>query len=371
MKIKGSQLVALAILGAIGGWMLAGDLIIGGQANPDAQTIVEREAERSEDAFRVRYMTVSPAERQEILAVRGRTIANNSISVRAETGGRVEDVRVAKGQEVAAGDLLCVIDDGVRGTSIAQAEAALEQAQADFGANDQLLQRGFVTRSRMRQLQTALDSAKANLAAAKQDMTRTEIRTTIAGTVTEPLADVGDHLSPSSICATVVQLDPVKFTGQVSEQKIGEVSLGMPSIVQLVDERRVTGKIAFISPVADERTRTFGIEVLLPNPDRSIREGITATAAVPLQATQAFRLVPSWLTLADDGEIGVRVVGEGDAVAFKPIKIVAQEDAIVWATGLEDGDRVITLGQNYVSSGQTVIPVPDEDAAAQTAQLAD
>lgn len=370
MKVQGSQLIALAILGAIGGWMLTGDLIVGGQADPNAQTIAEREAERSDEAFRVRYISIKPDQRQEVLTLRGRTMANNTVSVRAETGGRVEDVKVRKGDRVAAGDLLCVLDDGVRGTSVAQAEAALAQAKADFEANEELLERGFVTRSRLRQLQTALDAAKANLAAAKQDISRTEVRTTIAGLVTEPLADIGDNLSPTSICATVVQLNPLKFTGQISEQQVSAVDVGMPGTVGLVDGTKIEGKIAFISPTADERTRTFNVEIEVPNADGAIREGITATAAIPLRATDAYRLIPSWITLADDGTVGVRVVGEDNSVTFKPITIVAQEDAIIWATGLTDGDRVITLGQNYVSSGQTVIPVLDEAALAQTAKLA-
>ncbi len=362
MKLRGSHLVALAILAGIGGWMFTGDIIQGGQVDPDAQSIAEREEARSDDAFRVQVAAMQPDEREATLDIRGRTMASASVSVRAETGGTVLAREVRKGQLVAAGDLLCTLDEGVRGTSLAQAEAALQQAQADFDSNQRLAEQGFTTQSRMRQLRTALDSASAALAGAKQDMTRTQVRTTIAGQITEPLAEPGDNLTPGGVCATVVQTDPIKFTGQVSETEIGNVRTGMDANVMLVSGEQSAGTVSFIAPTADERTRTFAVEIDLPNPDRAIREGITASAAIPLDTSEAYKVLPSWLTLADDGQVGVRVVMNDDTVAFKAVTILAQEEQSMWVAGLAPGDRVITLGQDFVAAGQKVEPVVAPDA---------
>ncbi len=369
MKLRGSHLVALAILAGIGGWMFTGDIIRGGQIDPDAESIAEREDARSDDAFRVQVSTMQPDQREAVLDVRGRTKANASVSVRAETGGTVQERVVQKGQTVAAGDLLCTLDEGVRGTSLAQAEAALQQAQADYEANENLAKQGFTTQSRMRQLRTALNSATAALAGAKQDMTRTQVRTTIAGQITEPLADPGDNLAPGGICATVVQTDPIKFTGQVSEVEIGKVRTGMEASVSLVSGETAAGKVSFIAPTSDERTRTFAVEIDLPNPDRTIREGITASAAIPLDTTEAYKVLPSWLTLADDGQVGVRVVEADDTVAFKPVVILAQEEQSMWVAGLSPGDKVITLGQDFVAAGQKVEPVPGQGLEQSSEQV--
>ncbi|MEM9732713.1 MAG: efflux RND transporter periplasmic adaptor subunit, partial [Pseudomonadota bacterium] len=100
MKINGSHLVALAILAGIGGWIFTGTLIQGGQVNPDAKTIAEREASRATEAFRVRVTNLQPSQRQERLEIRGRTQASATVSVRAETGGTVEQRPVSKGQMV-------------------------------------------------------------------------------------------------------------------------------------------------------------------------------------------------------------------------------------------------------------------------------
>ena len=116
------------------------------------------------------------------------------------------------------------------------------------------------------------------------------------------------------------------------------------------------------------------MEIDLPNPGRTIREGITASAAIPLDTSQAYKVLPSWLTLADDGQVGVRVVGDDDTVAFKPVTILAQEEQSMWVAGFSPGDKVITLGQDFVAAGQKVEPVPmpvSEDGSEQTSEQVD
>lgn len=362
MKLRGSHLVALAILAGIGGWMLTGDLIVGGQVDPDAKSIAEREAERSEEAFAVKVRTIQPTERVSSLTVRGRTKADAMVSVRAETGGTVEKRLVEKGEKVSEGDLLCTIDQGIRASQLTQARAQLEQAKADYEANQKLVERGFATKSRLRQLKSAYDAAIAAVAAAEQEMTRTEVRATTSGTVYEPIAEVGDNLSPGGVCVTLVDRDPMLFTGQVSEREIGALQEGMTAEVGLVSGETVSGTIRSISPTADAQTRTFAVEIALPNADQRIRAGMTAKAEIRLQPTSAYKVESNWLTLADNGEIGVRAVGDDNVVHFHQVTILSQGNDHFWVGGLEPGMRVITLGQNFVAEGQIVTTEDDRSA---------
>jgi multidrug efflux system membrane fusion protein len=301
MKLRGSHLVALAILAAVGGWMFTGQLILGGQADPNAKTIVEREAERTQEAFRVRVAEIQPSQRVETLTVRGRTQSDAIVSVRAETGGTVETRLVKKGDFVEAGDLLCEIDKGVREVQLTQAQTLLEQATADYEASEKLVKRGFATSSRLRSLKAAMDSAKFSVATAKQEMKRTEVRASVSGQVQSPLAEVGDNLAAGGVCVTLIDTDPMLFSGQLPEREISSVKVGMDATVTLISGAEVDGKIRFISRVADPNTRTFTIEIEMPNKDKSIRDGLTAEASIGLSPTDAYQLKPSWLTLEDDG----------------------------------------------------------------------
>jgi multidrug efflux system membrane fusion protein len=134
----------------------------------------------------------------------------------------------------------------------------------------------------------------------------------------------------------------------------------MDAEITLITGQTVTGKISYISPSADPATRTFLTEIEIPNEDGSLRDGITASAIIGLKGTEAYRVVSSWLTLDDSGQIGVRVVEDDDRVDFVSLKIVAHTPETMWVTGLAPGTRVITLGQDYVTPGQAVEPVPSE-----------
>lgn len=354
MKLRGSHLVSFAILAGIGGWMFTGDLILGGQADPNAKTISEREATRTSDTFRVRTTTIQPSSRTEQLDIRGRTQANAMVAVRAETGGTVENRLVKKGQMVVAGDLLCVIDRGVRDTNLDQAKAQLSQAEADYEANKSLVDRGFATKSKLRGLKASMDAAKAAIASASQEISRTEIKATTSGIVQMPMASIGDNLAPGGVCTTLVQSDPMLFTGQVSERDVFDLQLGMPAKIALVGNQTRLGKIKFISPVADAQTRTFSVEIEIENADQSLKDGMTSSAKIDLKPVDAYKLEPSWLTLADDGEVGVRVVDNASLVKFVPVKILSQEQKYIWVNGLKPNTQIITLGQNYVITGQKV-----------------
>ena len=365
MKLRGSHLVSLMILAGIGGWMFTGlPPKIGGQADPNAETIAQREAKLTKAAFRVRIAELQPSERTKTLNIRGRTQADSIVSVRAETGGTVESRPVIKGQMVKPGDLLCVIDKGVRATQLERAQAILVQAEEDYEANKQLVEKGFATNTKLRGLKALLDAARATLATAEQDMKRTEIRATVAGQVQTPYAEVGDNLAAGNVCVTLMESNPMLFSGQVPERDVASVSTGMDAVVSLVSGEQVKGSIRYISPVADANTRTFNIEVEIPNPDRSLRDGLTATAAIDLAPVEAYKINPSWLTLADDGRIGVRSVGTDNSVKFNPVTIIAIDEKQAWVKGLTPGLKVITLGQNYVAAGEQVEPLTEDQMKA-------
>lgn len=362
LGIRGTHVLAAAIAAGIGLWMLTGDVRIGGAAGEGEQapSIADREAERDADAgaFKVRYVPLQAEARSETILVRGRTIAEAIVSVRAETSGILDERLVGKGERVEAGQLVCRIRKADREARLAQAMAQLISAEGDYEAARQLEEKGFAAQNRVATLKSVLDAAKAGLAAARQELERTEIRATVSGVVTDPVAEEGDMLSVGTACITIVDSDPMLFTGQISERQVGRIDTGMPAEVSLVSGETTTGTVRYISPSADAQTRTFRIEIELAEAE-GVRDGMTAEALIGLPSIQAFRIMPSWLTLADDGTIGIRIAGDGDIVEFKPVSIIAQEADGFWINGPSNGDRIITLGQEYVVAGEAVDPELD------------
>lgn len=360
----GRALLAVVIAGGIAAWMMTGDLVISGSAQEAARRPPAERTQADAAAFRVRVAEVSAVERQRTLAMRGKTRADAFVAVAAETQGQIVERPVNRGAEVQPGDVLCRLDEGIRAAELAKARAEAAKSQLEFEAATKLQGRGFESETRVATTRAALDSAEAGVAAAEQELARAVIRAPLAGTVQEPLADVGSMLPIGGVCATIIDVDPLFVVGQVAERDVSNVTLGAAATVRLVTGETVEGTVSYVSRAADNATRTFSVEVEIANPDGALRDGVTAEAAIPVAAMTVHRLSPGVLTLDDDGAVGVRTVDPDNRVVFMPVSIAMQDAEGFWVTGLPETVTVITVGQEYVSDGQLVEPVPHEKTGA-------
>ncbi len=350
-------ILALVIAGGIAAWMWTGTFVVSGSAEEAATRPPAERSEADGALFQVRALKLEAEERLQTLTMRGRTRADAVVEVAAETAGRVEERPVERGSVVAQGDILCRLDPGVRESELAKAQAEAAKARLDFDAATKLQGRGFESQTRVAATRAALDAADASVAAAEQEKERANIRAPFAGVVEDPLTDRGSVLGVGQLCATVVDSDPIIVTGQVTERDISKIRPGAETSVSLVTGENVTGEISFVSRTANDETRTFTVEVRIPNPDRVLRAGVTAEARIPLPPVHAHRLSPGVLTLSDAGALGVRTVDDDGIVAFQPVKIAGEDQEGFWVTGLPDSVNVITVGQDYVVEGQKVDPV--------------
>src|SRR5262249_24051306 len=137
-----------------------------------------------------------------------------------------------------------------------------------------------------------------------------------------------------------------------------------PARARLLDGREVVGALRFIAARAEKETRTFRIEVEVPNADYGIRDGLSAELVVPVDDVPAHRVLPAVLTLGPHGEVGVKTVDESNIVRFAPIEILRQDTNGLWITGLAQNVRLIVVGQDFVVDGQLVHPVESASAPA-------
>lgn len=287
---------------------------------------------------------------QSALLLRGRTEAHRNVTVRAETSGLIVSEPKRAGAEVKAGDLLCRIERGSREAQLAQARAALAQAQADDSAAQKLSERGYTAETTALARRAALESAAAAVRQVELDIERLEMRAPFDGVLESDTAELGALLNIGGECAQVIALDPIEIVGFAPEVDVDKVHVGMPAVSRLVSGLEVPGIVTFVSRSADPSTRTFRIEVSAENPGGMIRDGMTAAISIPLEGEQAHLIPQAALTLNDGGELGVRLA-DGDRARFAAVKILRDERDGVWVTGLPQAARVIYVGQEYVSDG--------------------
>ena len=118
--------------------------------------------------------------------------------------------------------------------------------------------------------------------------------------------------------------------------------------------------MTFLSRSADPLTRTFRVELQVPNADLSIRDGQTAEILIAAEGADAHLLPASALTLNDDGDLGVRLVAEDSTAQFAPLRVLRDTADGIWVAGLPETANVITVGQEYVTDGVPVLPEYEE-----------
>lgn len=299
---------------------------------------------------------------ENAVILRGQTEAARSVEVRAETSGKVVSEPIARGAAVTAGQVLCRLDEGTRAATLAEAQARLAEAQLNNRNAEALQAGGYSAETRTISTRATLQGAEATLEAAQRDLARLDITAPFAGVLEDETAELGSLLQPGGLCARVIQLDPIRLVGFVAEADVGRVTLGAPAGGRLVDDRDVIGTVSFVARSADTATRTFRVEITVPNPDLAIRDGQTADIAVATKGTMAHLIPGSALTLDDTGALGLRIVDTDSRALFVPVQVMRDTVDGIWVSGLPETAQVITLGQEYVVDG-VLLAVTLQEAA--------
>lgn len=204
--------------------------------------------------------------------------------------------------------------------------------------------------------QAGIQSAEAAVASADKEIERLTITAPFAGVLETDTAELGALLQPGAVCATILQLDPIKLVGFVPETEIDKVALGAQAGARLATGREIVGNVTFLGRSADAATRTFRVEVEIPNSDFSIRDGQTVEMAVSSGTAKAHLLPQSALTLDNNGNLGVRVVDTQMLAGFTPVTVLRDSVDGVWLDGLPEAADVIVIGQEFVTAGVAVRP---------------
>ena len=194
---------------------------------------------------------------------------------------------------------------------------------------------------------------------AQEEIDRLTIMAPFAGYLETDTAELGSLLQPGSPCARIIQLDPIKLVVFVPEAQVDRVTVGAMAGARLASGRDVMGEVSFVSRSADERTRTFRVEITVPNADVTIRDGQTADILIRSEGIPAHLLPASAMTLDDNGTLGLRIVTDG-VVQFVPVRMLRDTANGVWLTGLAETADVIVVGQEFVTDGVVVRVSYDE-----------
>lgn len=352
-----SWLISAGIVVAITLWLASGQFSAEGD-----DVIVEdtaNEVTTAKNAVRVR--TQSAEEVMRMIVVNGKTAPARIVRLAAETDGRIVHVGADRGASLEQGDIIVRLDERDRVARLSQAQATVKQREVEYEARERLKSESYVSEAQLQESLALLEMARAELTRAKLDLEYMTVRAPFAGALQARAVEVGDFVKRGDPIATYVDNRTIIVNADLSEFDARFVNVGDTAEAKLATGETVRGRIRYVAPVADEGTRTFGVELEVDNKDRALRAGGTAELRIPAERVLAHRVSPSLLTLDDAGNVGVKIINDDGKVEFIVADIALSTNEGVWLAGLPETATIITVGQGYVASGTAAVAVPESD----------
>ncbi|MEG1643299.1 MAG: efflux RND transporter periplasmic adaptor subunit [Bacteroidales bacterium] len=275
--------------------------------------------------------------------------ANTVNNISSSMPLRIQSIKVEVGDRVSRGDVLVQMDN----SNLMQSHTQLENLRVDYTREAELYKVGGISKQSLDSRKTQLDVAEA---AYKQLSENTRLITPISGVVTARNYDNGDMVGSKPIL-TVEEIVPLKLKINVSESFYQQVKEGMPVkiSVEAFEGDVFDGKVSLIYPTIDPNTRTFTVEVKLPNNNRKVRPGMFSRVTINFGMKQHV-VVPDMAVIKQSGS-GDRYVYvyKDSTVSYEKVEMGRRIDAAYeLISGLEDGADVVVAGQSRLSNGIVV-----------------
>jgi RND family efflux transporter MFP subunit len=286
--------------------------------------------------------------------------ANTTVDVAFQVAGKVVSVGPDEGQTVRAGQEIATLDPTDYRLALEQTAAQADRTARDRDRNQPLLASGGIAPADMDHLESAARQSAAAAELAKKHLTDTRLVAPITGTVAHRAIEVGATVAPGQGVLTIVDLDPVRVRVGVPEADVGHITAGASAMVRIPAlDAAFPGRVSLIGVVADPTTRSYTVEISVPNPMRRLRAGMIAEATITTGQTTSALVVPAAAVLHDDGANGATFVYVVDrdaprAHARRVMTGTARGDSLEIASGLTMNDRVVVVGQHRLRDGARV-----------------
>ncbi|HEU5208258.1 MAG TPA: efflux RND transporter periplasmic adaptor subunit [Longimicrobiales bacterium] len=279
--------------------------------------------------------------------------------VRAQVPGLVSSIRVDRGDAVAAGQVMAVLDaQGIRSSAagaraqVAAAEANVALAQQRFESSRKLYEAGAISQIDFQAAQAALEAARGQLAAAQaqsasasESARQATITAPFAGEVSSRMVNVGEAVNPGQALFQVVNTTALELAGQIPVREASRVQRGQP--VEFTTDaypgQVFVGEVERVEPVADPSTRRVGVYLRMPNPGRTLVGGLYATGRIVTGGQDSVVVIPSSALREQGGATFVWVIADG-VLEQRPVNAGSTDVArgsVGIVSGLEPGEQVL------------------------------
>jgi membrane fusion protein, multidrug efflux system len=293
-----------------------------------------------------------------------------NVAVNSQLSGAIVSLSAEEGTIVEAGQVLARLDDRELQAQLALAEATFQVAETALARANQLIEMEALTQAEYERERTAHAVAKAQLEQIRTRLGFATIRAPIRGIVTRKLVEAGDVIGTQTRLFVLADVSTYVVRVGVSELDVVELEVNDPVDVVLdaFPGQAYKGRIRRIFPAADPLTRLLPVEVALVGAATEVaRPGFLARTTFALEARNNAVLIPVGAVVSGATSQAVYVVQDGTALQRNVSVGLTSRGRVEILSGVEEGDLVITAGNNQVRDGSRVRlandPVPTDGSS--------
>ena len=360
-RIKSHKIVAIIVLIAAAAWVGTGKFASVGSEEahaaepaPDRPETVETAEAETSKLRTVAAVTPDFVDHAREIRVSGVTGADKRAVLAARSSGIISALPIRQGDTIVAGATVMTVEGADVLAAVMTAEATLAQREQELEVAEKLFKTGNTAELQLIKVRAEKAAAEAALSQAQAAVDRLSLYAPFAGVVDKVEVELGEWVQSGTPIATMLSLDPIVVRAEVSELDVGYVAVDDRASVRLVNGTVLEGTVRHIAREASEETRTYPVEVILPNPDGAVPAGMTAEVSLFTQPERAVIVPRSVITLSSEGELGLRIVGPDDVAQFASVELIDDTPEGLVLTGVPEDARIIVLGQDLVRDGEKV-----------------
>lgn len=315
----------------------------------------EGEAEEPQ-AVPVEVATLGRGAIEETLRYSTNLEAEDEVAVFAESSRRVVELRVEEGHRVAKGAVLLRLQDDEQRTSLAKAKSQYDKAAREYERQKNLHAQELISEQAFNDATYEVEQLALALEEAERQLSYTEVRAPISGTVTERLVSLGDFVTVNQKLFHLIDFDSLVARVFVPEKELRRIATRQRAriIAPALGGAAIEGAIDRLAPVVDPHSGTVKVTVDVPSAG-GLRPGLYVDVELITAVRDDALLVPKRALVYDQDQVYVYRVGDAmkaERVILQPV--LEDKEHIEPAGGVAAGDRVVVAGQAGLKDGVEV-----------------
>ena len=267
--------------------------------------------------------------------------------VKAKVQGEVRTILVEEGDDVVAGQVLARLDGDRLRLSLGESEARLRKLQRDFERNVELNKRGLISDGDFERIKYEMEALEASHNLAKLELDYTQIRSPIAGVISQRFIKIGQTLNVEDPVFHVTSFDPLVTYLHVPERQYRNIRVGQQAAIAIdaLSGPPIMANVTRVSPIVDPDTGTFKITIEIFDEERRIKPGMFGRIGVIYDRHENALQVPRSAIVEELGESSVFVVEDGRAVRKVVETGYSDRGMVEILDGIDDDERIVLVGQ--------------------------